>query len=53
MSIVRERPPVERIVRPFQDFAHKQSSGGILLIAVTVVAGLIGWTIHRGASNLR
>jgi Na+:H+ antiporter, NhaA family len=29
---------VERIVRPFQDFAHKQSSGGILLIAVTVVA---------------
>jgi hypothetical protein len=53
MSIVRELPPVERIVRPFQDFAHKQSSGGILLIAVTVVAGLIGWTIHRGASNLR
>jgi Na+:H+ antiporter, NhaA family len=29
---------VERIVRPFQDFAHKQSSGGILLIAATVVA---------------
>ncbi|MDP9475671.1 MAG: Na+/H+ antiporter NhaA [Actinomycetota bacterium] len=38
MSIARERPPVERIVRPFQDFAHKQSSGGILLIAATVVA---------------
>jgi NhaA family Na+:H+ antiporter len=29
---------VERIVRPFQDFAHKQSSGGILLIIATVVA---------------
>ncbi len=38
MSVARERPPVERIVRPFQYFAHKQSSGGILLIAVTVVA---------------
>ncbi len=30
--------PVERIVRPFQDFAHKQSSGGILLIAATALA---------------
>jgi NhaA family Na+:H+ antiporter len=29
---------VERIVRPFQDFAHKQSSGGILLIVATLVA---------------
>src|SRR3712207_2174993 len=38
MSIVRERPPVERIVCPFQDFAHKQSSGGILVIVATVVA---------------
>jgi NhaA family Na+:H+ antiporter len=38
MSVARERPPVERIVRPFQDFAHKQSSGGILLIAATVIA---------------
>jgi NhaA family Na+:H+ antiporter len=38
MSVARERPPVERIVRPFQDFAHKQSSGGIVLIAATVVA---------------
>src|SRR5215203_1562201 len=36
-SAMRERP-VERIVRPFQDFAHKQSSGGILLILATVVA---------------
>jgi NhaA family Na+:H+ antiporter len=35
---VVEQRPVERIVRPFQDFAHKQSSGGILLIAVTAVA---------------
>lgn len=38
MGKVRENPPAERIVRPFQDFAHKQSSGGILLIAATVVA---------------
>jgi NhaA family Na+:H+ antiporter len=38
MNSARERPPVERIVRPFQDFAHKQSSGGILLIAATAVA---------------
>ena len=37
MSVV-ETPPVERIVRPFQDFAHKQSSGGILLIFATAVA---------------
>ena len=29
---------MEKIVRPFQDFAHKQSSGGILLIIATVVA---------------
>ena len=38
MSVAREQPPVERIVRPFQDFAHKQSSGGILLIIATAVA---------------
>ncbi len=38
MSGAREQPPVERIVRPFQDFANKQSSGGILLIAATAVA---------------
>src|SRR5918995_6903206 len=38
MSRAREQPPVERIVRPFQDFAHKQSTGGILLIMATVVA---------------
>ena len=33
-----QRRAVERMVRPFQDFAHKQSSGGILLIAATLVA---------------
>jgi Na+:H+ antiporter, NhaA family len=37
MSVVEGRP-VERIVRPFQDFAHKTSSSGILLIAAAVVA---------------
>ncbi len=35
MSVAREQPPVEKIVRPFQDFAHKQSSGGILLMVAT------------------
>ena len=38
MSIAREQPPVERIVRPFQDFASKQSSGGVLLIVATAAA---------------
>jgi NhaA family Na+:H+ antiporter len=38
MGVAREQPPVERIVCPFQDFAHKQSSGGILVIVATVVA---------------
>jgi len=38
VSVAREQPPVERIVRPFQDFAHKQSSSGIILIAATVIA---------------
>jgi Na+:H+ antiporter, NhaA family len=37
MSVASDRR-VERIVRPFQDFAQKASSGGILLIAATVVA---------------
>src|SRR5215218_10323389 len=35
---VARRQPVEKIVRPFQDFAAKQSSGGILLIVATIVA---------------
>jgi Na+:H+ antiporter, NhaA family len=35
---VARRQPVEKIVRPFQDFAEKQSSGGILLIAATAAA---------------
>jgi NhaA family Na+:H+ antiporter len=38
MSVARERPPAERIVRPFQDFTDKQSSGGIILIVATVIA---------------
>jgi Na+:H+ antiporter, NhaA family len=41
MSVARERPPVERIVRPFQDFAHKQSSGDILLIVATAI--VLAW----------
>jgi NhaA family Na+:H+ antiporter len=35
---VKPEPRVERIVRPFQDFAAKASSGGILLIVATAVA---------------
>ena len=38
MSVARERPPAERIVRPFQEFADKQSSGGIVLIAAAAIA---------------
>src|SRR3712207_33665 len=36
MGVKRDRP-VEKIVHPFQAFADKASSGGILLIAATVV----------------
>jgi NhaA family Na+:H+ antiporter len=35
---VTQQRPVEKIVHPFQDFAEKQSSGRILLIAATVAA---------------
>jgi NhaA family Na+:H+ antiporter len=37
MGVKRDRP-VEKVVRPFQAFADKASSGGILLIAATGVA---------------
>jgi Na+:H+ antiporter, NhaA family len=37
MGVKRTRP-VEQIVRPFQDFADKTSSGGILLITAAIVA---------------
>lgn len=37
MGVKRDRP-VEKVVRPFQAFADRASSGGILLIAATVVA---------------
>src|ERR671916_2242994 len=50
MSVVEGRP-VERIVRPFQDFAHKQSSGGILLIAATVIA--LVWANSPWGDGLR
>lgn len=35
---VKQERPVEKIVRPFQEFADRQSSGGVLLIVATVVA---------------
>src|ERR671916_978926 len=37
MGVKRVRP-VEKIVRPFQTFADRASSGGILLIAAAIVA---------------
>src|SRR3712207_2445835 len=37
MGVKRDRP-VEKVVRPFQAFADRASSGGILLIVATVVA---------------
>src|SRR5919112_6113788 len=37
MDVKRVRP-VETIVRPFQEFADRSSSGGILLIAAAIVA---------------
>jgi hypothetical protein len=49
MSEVELRP-VERIVRLFQDFAPKQSSGGILLSA-SLIAGVVGWLILRTATS--
>ena len=32
-----ERPPVNRIIRPFQDFTHKEASGGIALLLAAIV----------------
>jgi NhaA family Na+:H+ antiporter len=31
-------PLIERALRPFQDFAHRESSSGLLLLACTVIA---------------
>ena len=32
------RPPIERVLRPFREFAHLESSGGLLLLATTALA---------------
>src|SRR5919109_2944028 len=32
------RPPIERLVSPFQRFAHTESASGIVLLACTAVA---------------
>ena len=37
MGVKRMRP-VETIVRPFQEFGNRASSGGILLIVAAIVA---------------
>ena len=36
--IAPEKAPIVRLVRPFQEFAGRETSGGILLLACTVVA---------------
>jgi Na+:H+ antiporter, NhaA family len=36
--ITPERTPIVRLVRPFQEFARRETSGGILLLACTVAA---------------
>jgi Na+:H+ antiporter, NhaA family len=35
---VKQEQPVEKFVRSFQEFADRQSSGGVLLIVATVIA---------------
>jgi Na+:H+ antiporter, NhaA family len=38
-EMVGTSPPlIERALRPFQDFAHRESSSGLLLLACTVIA---------------
>jgi NhaA family Na+:H+ antiporter len=34
----KRTPPIERLLRPFQEFAHQASSGGILLLICSLVA---------------
>jgi NhaA family Na+:H+ antiporter len=41
MPARKRTPPVERLIRPFQEFAHQASSGGILLLICSLVA--LGW----------
>ena len=40
-SSAREQPLIEPIMEPFQKFIHAQATGGVLLLAATVVA--MGW----------
>src|SRR6266850_659042 len=35
---IEETTPIERLVRPFQEFAKLEASGGILLIGCTIAA---------------
>src|SRR5918992_1528603 len=45
MGVKRVRP-VEKIVRPFQAFADRASSSGILLIAAAIVAAVLPGVIY-------
>ncbi len=38
MTYLQENPPIFKITKPFQDFAGKESSGGILLLLTTIIA---------------
>ena len=45
----RKTTPIDRLVRPFQDFAKLETSGGILLIGCTVIA--LVWANSPWASS--
>ena len=50
-EVGRERgvTPIERLVRPFREFAALESSGGLLLIACTLIA--LGWANSPWAAS--
>ena len=43
--------PLERMIRPFQEFIHTEASGGILLLAMTALA--LGWANSPFAQSYR
>ena len=36
--MTKHAPPIEKIMRPFQEFLHTQASGGIILLAAAIIA---------------
>jgi len=37
-TVDRAAPPIERVLRPFREFAHLEASGGVLLLGATLLA---------------